>query len=185
MVKPGLCKGRKSVRELCFVYWSAIVLDIYDVDILDFNFIKIRLQYHFTDHKEQFGKIQIDSTELREPSNKRMIKEGYQLFHRNNGSHQILWTYARLDSCKIREINIQADIVDVFEDEPCDKQDKRWVGLVTKQPRSFKLSVKSMPQCNQSLRNIQDDELNYYQQKSFMGKHINVDSVAEFAVELC
>ena len=88
---------------------DGIVADIYDEDV-DFNFVKIHLLSHFGDHVRRFGNIQIYSTESGETNHKTMIKEGYRRSNKNDASHQILWTYARLDSFKIHEMNIQADL---------------------------------------------------------------------------
>jgi len=77
-----------------------IVVDIYDEDV-DFNFVKIHLLSHFRDHVLCFGNFQMYSTESGERSHKTIIKEGYRCSNRNDASHQILRTYARLDSFRI------------------------------------------------------------------------------------
>ena len=64
------------------------------------------------------------STESGEINHKTMIKEGYRRSNKNDASHQILRTYARLDSFKIHEMNIQGDLQHPIADKLCDKQGK-------------------------------------------------------------
>ena len=45
---------------------------------LHFNFIKIHLESHFSDHISQFGKIPIYSTEFGELAHKEEIKYGWR-----------------------------------------------------------------------------------------------------------
>ena len=61
------------------------------------------------------------STESGETNHKTMIKEGYRRSNKSDASHQILGTYARLDSFKIHEMNIQAVLPRPIENELRDK----------------------------------------------------------------
>ena len=106
---------------------DGLVADIYDEDV-DFNFIKIHLLNHFGDHIQHFGNIQMYSTKSGETNHQTIIKEGYRRSNKNDSRHQILPTYARLDSFKIHEMNIQADLPRPITDELRDKQHKREVG---------------------------------------------------------
>jgi hypothetical protein len=164
---------------------DGIVADIYDEDV-DFNFVKMHLLSHFGDHIRRFGNIQMYSTESGETSHKTMIKEGYQRSNKNDASQQILQSYARLDSFKIHEMNIQADQSRPIQDEVRDKQQhKRQVGSVTKQPTGFTPTVETVSQFNQSLRNFPDLLIDYYRRKSSVGQHFEVDSIKQFPVEIC
>ena len=100
--------------------FDEILADIYN-DHEDFNFVKIHLLRYFGDHVRRFGNIQMYSTECGETSHKKMIKEGYRHSNRNDASHQTLRTYATLDSFRIHEINVEADIRCPLQDELGDK----------------------------------------------------------------
>ena len=163
---------------------DGIVADIYDEDV-DFNFVKIHLLSHFGDHVRRFGNIQMYSTESGETSHKTMIKEGYRRSNRNDASHQILQTYARLDSFKIHEMNVEADITRPIEDELHDKRHKRQVGSVTRQPIGFTSTVETISELNSTLRNLPDLLHNYYRRKSSIGSEVDMDSVKQFPVEIC
>jgi len=127
-----------------------IVADIYDEDV-DFNFVKIHLLCHFGDHVRHFGNIQMYSTESGETSHKTMIKEGYRRSNRNDASHQILPTYAKLDSFRIHEMNVKADIRRPIQDELDDKRHKRQVRSVTRQPIDFTSTIETISQSNDTL----------------------------------
>ena len=129
-----------------------MVADLYDLDV-DFNLVKIHLLSHFGDHIQHFGNIQIYSTESGEINHKMMIKEGYQQSNKNEASHQILWTYARIDSFKIHEMNVQTDLSLPSEDELRDKQHKRQVGSVTGRPQRFAQTMETISQFNHILKN--------------------------------
>ena len=111
---------------------DGIMADIYEEEV-DFNFVKILLLSYFRDHVQRFGDIQMYSTELGETSYKMMIKEGYCRSNRNGVSHQILQTYARLDSFKIHEMNVEANIPHSIQHKPHKRQHKCQIALVTKQ----------------------------------------------------
>ena len=100
---------------------DGLVADIYDEEV-DLNFVKIHLLSHYGDHIRYFGNIQMYSTESGETNHKTMIKKGYRRSNKNDASHQILRTYARLDSFKIHEINIQVDLLCPIADELRDKR---------------------------------------------------------------
>jgi hypothetical protein len=163
---------------------DGIVADIYDEDV-DFNFVKIHLLSHFGDHVRRFGNIQMYSTESGETSHKTMIKEGYRRSNKNDSSHQILRTYARLDSFKIHEMNAEADLPRPTQDELRDNQYKRQVGSVTTQPMGFTPTVETVSQFNQTLRNFPRLLLDYYRRKSSVSLELDVDSVKKFPVEIC
>ena len=106
---------------------DGMIADIYDEDV-DFNFVKIHLLSHFGNHIQPFGNIQMYSTESGETNHKTMVKEGYRRSNKSDASHQILQTYARLDSFKIHQMNIHAALLRPIENELRDKQHKRQVG---------------------------------------------------------
>ena len=96
------------------------------------------------DHIRRFGNIQIYSTESGETNHKTIIKEGYRWSNKSDVSHQILRTYARLDSFKIHEMNIQAVLPRPIENELRDKQHKRQVGSLTRQPQDFTPTIETI-----------------------------------------
>jgi len=100
---------RRRISDEQRRYLDGIVADIYKEDV-DFNFVKIYLLSHFGHHVRHFGNIQMYSTESGKTSHKTMLKEAYCRSNRNDTSHQILRTYARLDSFKIHEMNVKASI---------------------------------------------------------------------------
>ena len=124
--------------------------DIHDKDI-DFKFVKIHLWSHFGDHEWHFGNIRIYSTESGETSHKTIIKESYQRSNRKDASHQILRTYTRLDSFRIHEMNVAADIRYPIQDELDDKGHKWQVGSVTRELIGFTSTVKTIFQFNNTL----------------------------------
>ncbi|KAG0131553.1 hypothetical protein HOY82DRAFT_485019, partial [Tuber indicum] len=103
----------------------------------DINFVKIHLLSHFGDHVRRFGNIQMYPTESGESNHKTRIHEGYRRSNKNDASRQILRTYARLDSFKINEMNVEAHSPGPIEDGQRDKKHKWKVGSVTKQPPGF------------------------------------------------
>jgi len=132
-----------------------IVADIYDKDV-DFNLVKLHLLSHFGDHVWHFDNIQMYSTVSGETSHKTMIKERYRRSNRNDASHQILRIYARLDSFRIHERNVEADIRHPIPDKLDDKRHKWPVGSVTKQPIGFTSTLETISQLNHTLRNLPD-----------------------------
>ena len=163
---------------------DALVADIYDEDV-DFNFVKIHLLSHFGDHIRRFGNIQMYATESGETNHKTMIKESYRLSNKNDASHQILRTYARLDSFKIHEMNMQADLPGPITDQLPDKPGKSEGGSVTRQPKGFTSTIETISQFNHSLKNLPDLVHDYYRRKSSTSSTIELDTVKQFQVEIC
>ena len=118
---------------------------------MNFNFVKIHLLSHFGEHVQLFGNIQMYSTKSGETSHKTMIKEGYRRSNRNNASHQILRTYARLDSFKIHEMNVGASIQRPVQEELDSKQHKHQLKSVTKQLSGLAPPVENLSQLNMIL----------------------------------
>ena len=129
-----------------------MVADIYNEDV-DFNFVRRHLLSHFGDHIEQFENVQMYSTKSGETSHKTMRKMGYRRLNKHDASHQILRTYARLDSFRIHEMNIEADLPHPIGEDLPDKQHKRQVGSVTRQPYGFTPSIETSLQFNHTLKN--------------------------------
>ena len=163
---------------------DGVVADIYEEDV-DFNFVKIHLLSHFGDHVRRFGNIQMYSTESGETSHKTMIKEGYRWSNKNDASHQILRTYARLDSFKIHEMNVEANIPRPIQDELHTKQHKRQVGSRKKQPSGLVPTVENISRLNKILRNLPDLLVDYYRRISAMGCEVEIGLVKQFPVEIC
>jgi len=88
------------------------------------------------------------STESGETSHKIMIKESYWRSNRNDASHEIRRTYARLDILKIDKINIQADLPCPIQDKVWDKHNKGQVGLVARQLQGFTATIDTVSQSN-------------------------------------
>jgi hypothetical protein len=163
---------------------DGVVADIYEEDV-DFNFVKIHLLSHFGDHVRRFGNIQMYSTESGETSHKTMIKEGYRRSNKNDASHQILRTYARLDSFKIHEMNVEANIPRPIQDELRKEQHKRQVGSRKKQPSGLVPTVENISRLNKILRNLPDLLVDYYRRISAMGREVEIGLVKQFPVEIC
>ena len=163
---------------------DGLVADIYDEDV-DFNFVKIHLLSHFGDHIRRFGNIQMYLTELGETNHKTIIKKGYRRSNKNDASHQILRTYARLDRFKIHEMNIQADLPRPITDQLRDKQCKREVGSVTRQTQGFTPTIETISQFNHTLKDLPDLVHDYYRRKSFTSSPIELDTVKLFPLEIC
>ena len=143
---------------------DGIVTDIYDQEV-DFNFVKIHLLSHFGDNIRRCGNIKMYSTESGQTNHKTNTKEGYQGSNKNDASHQILRTYERLDSYKIDEIYIQADLAHLIADELHDKLRKRQVGSVTRQLPGFTPTIKTISQFHQNLKNLPYLVHDYYRRK--------------------
>ena len=175
-------RRRIADEERCNL--AGLVPDIYDEDV-DFNLVKIHLLSHCGDHIRHFGNIQMYSTESGKTYDKTIIKEGYRRLNKNDASHQILRTYARLDSFKIQEMNIQADIPRPIADELCDKQRTREVDSVTREPQGFTPTIEMISQFNHNLKNLPDLVHDYHLRKSSTGSPIELDTVKQFPVEIC
>ena len=114
-----------------------------------------------------------------------MIKKGYGRSNRNDASHQILRTYAWLESFRIHEMYIEADIRCPIQDKLDDKRHKWQVRSVTRQPIGFTCTVETISQLKNTLPNLPDLLPDYYTEKSSIGFKDNMDSVKEFPVEIC
>ena len=123
-------------------------------------------------------------TKAGETNHKTMIKVGYRRSNKHDGSHQIQRTYARLDSFKIHEMNIQADLSRPIEDELCDKQHKRQVGSLTRQPQGFTPTIETISQFNHILKDLPNLLHDYYRRKSSMSSPIALDKTKKFPVEI-
>jgi len=73
-----------------------------------FNFIKIHLLSHFSDHIRQFGNIPINSTELGELAHKEQIKDGWRRSNKNNAARQIVHSYSRQHAIRMRLFNLES-----------------------------------------------------------------------------
>ena len=113
-----------------------------------------------------------------------MIKQGYRRSNKNDASHQILRTYARFDSFKIDEMNIQADLPRPIADELRAKQRKQEIGLVTWQPQGFTLTIKTISQFNHTLKDLPDLVHDYHRRKLSTGSPIELDTVKKFPIEI-
>ena len=114
---------RRRIADAQSRDFVGIVADIYEEDV-DFSFVKIHLLSHCRDDGSLFGNIQMYSTESGETSHKTIIKKDYRQSNRNDASHQILRTYARLESLKIHEMNIEASIPRPIHNELHKRQHK-------------------------------------------------------------
>jgi len=124
------------------------------------------------------------STESGKTGHKTIINKGYRHSDRNDASHEILPTYARLDSFRIHEMNIEADIRRPIQDELDDKRHKQQVRSVTRQPICFTSTIETIAQLNHTLWNLPDLLRDYYRLKSLIGFKDNMDSVKESPVEI-
>ena len=163
---------------------DGIVADIYDEEV-DINLVKIHPVSHFGNHIWRFGKIQKNSTESGERNHKTRTKEGYRQSNKNDTSHQILRIYSRLDSLKIHEMNIQADLERPIADKLHDKQRQRQIDSATRQPQGFTPTIETISQFNHSLENIPDLVHDYYRRKTSTSSMIELDTVKQFPVEIC
>jgi len=81
------------------------------MDLIDFespfNFIKIHLLSHFSDHMPQFGNIPMYSTDFGELAHKEGIKDGWRRLNKNDTGHQIVHSYSRQHAIRMRLLNIE------------------------------------------------------------------------------
>ena len=70
-----------------------------------FNFVKMYLLSHFSDHIRQFGNIPMYSTEFRELAHKEQIKDGWRPSNKNHVERQILQSYGRQHAIRMRFLN--------------------------------------------------------------------------------
>ena len=73
-----------------------------------FNFIKIHLLSHFSDHICQFGNIPIYSTEFGELAHKEQIKDRWQRSDKNDAACHIGHSYHRQHSSRVRLFNLES-----------------------------------------------------------------------------
>jgi len=73
-----------------------------------FNFIKIHLLSHFTDHIRQFGNIPIYSREFEKLVHKEQIKDGWRRSNKNDAWHQILHGYSCQHAIRMRVLNLES-----------------------------------------------------------------------------
>ena len=73
-----------------------------------FNFIKIHLLSHFSDHICQVGNIPRYSTEFGELAYKDQIKDTWQQSNKNDAARQIVHSYSRQDGIRMRLLNLEA-----------------------------------------------------------------------------
>jgi len=72
-----------------------------------FNFIKMHLLSHFCDHIRQFGNIPIYSTEIGELAHQTQINEVWRQSNKNDAVCQIIHSYGRQHSIRMRLLNLQ------------------------------------------------------------------------------
>lgn len=73
-----------------------------------FNFIKIHLLSHFSDHIRQFGNIPMYSTEFGELAHKEQIKDGWRRSNKNDAARQIVHSYSRQHAIRMRLLNLES-----------------------------------------------------------------------------
>jgi len=71
-----------------------------------FNFVKMHLLSHFSDHIRQFGNIPMYSTEFGELRHMEQIKDGWRRSNKNDVERQILHSYGRQHAIRIRLLNL-------------------------------------------------------------------------------
>jgi len=72
-----------------------------------FNFVKIHLLSHFSDHIRQFGNIPMYSTEFGELAHKEQIKDGWRRSNKNNAARQFVHSYSRQHAIRMRLLNLE------------------------------------------------------------------------------
>jgi len=73
-----------------------------------FNFIKMHLLSHFSDHIGQFGNIPMYSTVMGELPDKTQIKEGWRQSNKNDAARRIVHSYGRQHAIRRRLLNLQS-----------------------------------------------------------------------------
>jgi len=73
-----------------------------------FNFVKMHLLSHFSDHIRQFGNIPMYSTEFGELTHKEQIKDGWRYSNKNDVERQILHSYRRQHAIRMRLLKLNA-----------------------------------------------------------------------------
>ena len=90
-----------------------------------FNFIKIHLLSHFSDHIRQFGNIPMYATEFGEPAHKEPIEEGWRRSNQNEArcqivegssrQHAIRMMLCNIESLRCRGADLSADVLQHLE----------------------------------------------------------------------
>ena len=73
-----------------------------------FNFVKMHLLSHFSDHIRQFGNIPMYSTEFGDLAHKEQIKDGWRRSNKNDVKRQILHSYRRQHAIQMRLLNLNS-----------------------------------------------------------------------------
>ena len=73
----------------------------------DFNFIKIHLLSHFSDHIHQFGNISMYSMAFGELGHKEQIKDEWRRSNENDAGHQIGHSYSLQRAIQTRSLNLE------------------------------------------------------------------------------
>ena len=73
-----------------------------------FNFVKLHLLSHFSDHIRQFGNIPMYSTEFGELTHKEQIKDRWRGSNKNHVERQILHSYGRQHAIRMRLLNLNS-----------------------------------------------------------------------------
>jgi len=73
-----------------------------------FNFVKMHLLSHFSDHIRQFGNIPMYSTEFGELAHKEQIKDGWRRSNKNDVERQMLHSYGRQHAIQMRLLNVNS-----------------------------------------------------------------------------
>jgi len=73
-----------------------------------FNFIKIHLLSHFSDHIRQFGNIPMYSTAVGELAHKEQIKDGWRRWNESDARRQIVHRYSRQHAIRMRLLKLKS-----------------------------------------------------------------------------
>jgi len=73
-----------------------------------FNFHKMHLLSHCSDHIRQFGNIPIYSTEFGELAHTEQIKDGCRRFNMNDVERQLIHSYGRQHAIRLRLLNLSS-----------------------------------------------------------------------------
>ena len=73
-----------------------------------FNFVKIHLLSHLSDHTRQFGNIPRYSTKFGELAHKEQIKDGWSRSNKNDVERQILYSYCHQHAIRMRLLNLNS-----------------------------------------------------------------------------
>ena len=73
-----------------------------------FNFVKMHLLSHFSDHIRQCGNIPMYSTKFGELAQKEQIKDGWRRSNKKDVERRILHSYGRQHAIRMRLLNLNA-----------------------------------------------------------------------------